>query len=518
MAKKKKKNKTNKKYMIYGIPIILGVLLVILLSLSSNRPIPIQATFSEIHPTELVNSISVKGMVESVDKNNVYTSLPFRTKTVNVKTGDHVNPGQVLCVLDTEDLELSIEQLKAETDSALKASQVNLENAQRVYDNVSRDYNNNSDFQVKAAKLSLDNAKKNYSDALNDYDGKTDANVTAAESAVTSAKLDLDVKETAYQNNKLLYDNGALPEDAFTQSENLFKDASNRYNDALKNLETVKTAQTRALDQLKNAQDTAQTNYNNVVTSQERALEQAKNSLDAAQAAYDNTLAATANIKKLEKQMDDSVVRASAAGTVTAVFAEAGAVNTGLLFVIEDTGHLKIESSVREYDYAKVQTGMEVIIRSDSTGDNEYQGVVSAIDPAAVKDAWGATSSVSDAEFGVTVNITSADTPLRIGMNTRLELVLEKKSDVYSVRYDAVTVNDKGENIIFAAEGAGSGAYKIRQITVDMGMSNDFYQEITSQELKDGMKVMNDASAITNEIKNLNKTVDKIDGMRFTFV
>jgi multidrug efflux pump subunit AcrA (membrane-fusion protein) len=531
-----------------------------------------------------VDSITVKGTVESVNKHNVYTLLNFRTKEVNVRNGDHVEKGQVLCVLDTEDLSLSIEQLKAELDmsqqgsltqyelnkkvyeeasaglsgntnaqmisaaNALETAKANLDNAQRTYTNMFQDFTDNNDYQVETARLNLENAEKNYDTALKDFNNNTDASVTAAGSAAESARLNLAVMESEYQNNKILFDNGVIAEAVFKQSENLYNDAVNKNNDAQKNLEAVKSAQINALDQLKSVLKTAQTNYNSVLTSQDRSLEQAKKTLDMAKAAYENAVAAydasatsaeldlsrlqaslktseialnndamLINIKRLQKQLDDSVVKAPDSGTITAVYAQEGAIATGLLFIIEDTDSLRISSSVKEYDYTKVKTGMEAIIKSDSTGDDEYIGVISSVAPAATKNAIGEIASNYDVEFGITVDITSPETPLRIGMNTRLELVLEKKSGIYCVRYDAVTENENGQTVIFVAEDSGSNAYKLKRIVVDVGMSTDFYREISSEELKDGLKVINDANAIITALKNLDKTPDKINGIEFTF-
>jgi len=532
-----------------------------------------------------VNSIKVKGTVESVNKSNVFTSLGFRVKEVAVHIGDYVEEGQVLCVLDTEDLEMSIEQLKAELDisqksslnqyennqriydeangdmsnnrnaqvvaaeNSMKSAWVNLQNAQRVYNDLYQDYVNNSDYQVEASMQSMENARRNYEDAVKDLNDNTDPNVTAAENAAANAKLDLDTKELTYSNNKILYDNGIISEQEYNQSFNLYSDAKNRYDSAQTNFDNAKTSQSRTLEQLKNALDMAESNYNNAVTSQKRSLEQAKNTLDAAQTAYSSALdsynsASSAarqgvdtyksnlnnsaialnkdsmliNIQRLEKQLSDSVIKSPKAGTVTAVYAKEGSVVTGLLFVIEDTEHLKISSSVKEYDYSKVQAGMEVIIKSDSTGDTEYYGVISRIDPAAVKNTLGETLSINDVEFGITIDITSENTPLKIGMNTNLSLVLEKKSDIYCVRYDAVVENEKGENVVFIAENSGSGVYRLRQIAVEIGISNDFYREISSEKLKEGAKVMNDVSMIISELKRLDIPYDKVDGLRFRLI
>jgi multidrug resistance efflux pump len=120
----------------------------------------------------------------------------------------------------------------------------------------------------------------------------------------------------------------------------------------------------------------------------------------------------------LERQLEEATIKAPISGTVTAVIAKEGAVGAGLLFVIEDTENLRITTRFREYDIARVETGMEVAITSDATGSAVYTGVISRINPAAV-------ISASVVEFEVEVVVTSHDTGLRIGTNTRINIILD---------------------------------------------------------------------------------------------
>ena len=121
----------------------------------------------------------------------------------------------------------------------------------------------------------------------------------------------------------------------------------------------------------------------------------------------------------LGRQMENAVIRSPANGVVTAVYAREGAVGMGLLFVIDDTDNLKITTSFREQDLGRVRTGMGVIITSDATGNAEYAGTISRINPAA-------SAFAPVAEFEAEVLVTSPNTGLRIGMNTRLNIILER--------------------------------------------------------------------------------------------
>ncbi|MDR1542044.1 MAG: HlyD family secretion protein [Clostridiales bacterium] len=503
---------------ICGVSLVIGTSLLIFLVLLSSKEITLKGTFTEMQPRDLVDSITVKGVVESVNKKNVYTQLNFLIKEVKAQIGDHVEAGQDLCVLDTEDLALSIEQLKAELDISQKSSLSRYEMNKNLYEEASYNLSKNNNAQVisasnvlESARQSLKSAQRVYDDALKDYNDKTDAAVTSSENTLASAKLSLEAKKEEYEKNKLLFESGAVSEYVFTQSENLYNDALNTLNTAQTNYDNAVKLQSRSLEQAKEALDAADSAYKNAsaayssaLSSAEQDLSISKSNLDSAEIALNND-AMLINIQRLEKQLEDSIIKAPDAGTVTAVFAKEGSIANGLLFVIEDTEHLRISSSVKEYDYTKIGTGMEVIIKSDSTGDDEYYGVISKVAPAAVKNALGETSSSSDVEFGIEVDITT-ETPLKIGMNTRLELVVEKKTGIYCVHYDSLVTDEEGGTFIFVAESAGADTYRLKYIPVEVGMSTDFYLEILSEELKEGMKVMNDAVAVNEAIKALNKT------------
>ena len=55
----------------------------------------------------LEDSISATGTVQSSDVSNVTTDLKYTVKTVDVQVGDSVEAGDVICTLDTSDLEIA---------------------------------------------------------------------------------------------------------------------------------------------------------------------------------------------------------------------------------------------------------------------------------------------------------------------------------------------------------------------------------------------------------------------------
>ena len=73
-----------------------------------------------------------------------------------------------------------------------------------------------------------------------------------------------------------------------------------------------------------------------------------------------NTAVTQESIRQLNQTLDDTKITAPVSGTVTAVYASVGSSGSGLLFVIEDTEHLVVSTSVKGYDLGDVKTGMTV--------------------------------------------------------------------------------------------------------------------------------------------------------------
>jgi len=69
--------------------------------------------------------VHASGNVKSGDVRNVYVKAPGRISQINVQNGDHVNPGDVLMTLDSDELDQTIRELSA----TLLTEQVNLQDS-----------------------------------------------------------------------------------------------------------------------------------------------------------------------------------------------------------------------------------------------------------------------------------------------------------------------------------------------------------------------------------------------------
>ncbi len=462
---------------------------------------------------ELIDSISVKGVIESTNSKNVYTTLNYKIKNVNFEEGDTVKAGEVLCELDVADLERQIKQRRAEIEATQNTNSNQLSASQRSYQdalNILNSGNNsaiiNAENSVKSAEISLSNAQKNYDEKISEMNNNTNSAIINAQNSLKSAELDLNTKKKALEDNQILYNEGIISYETFHQSEVALETAQNTYDSALSSLDNAQNALQTEIDNLKKSLDSANVTFNNAVDSEEAARisadQEIKNQRDkvtSAEVSLNND-SQLVSLQNLEDQLKDAQVKAPIDGTITAVYAKEGASSNGLLFVIEDTNDLKITSKIKEYDAGRIALGQEVLIKTDVTGDQVFNGVIDKIAPTSIKSNNGEVMPTNDVEFKTEIKVLSKDPILKIGMNTRLTIVIDKLENVFHLPYDSVIEKENGESVIFSVEPNANEPEKFKavEIPVTTGMLTDFYIEISSDALYEDMKIISDPTDIYN--------------------
>lgn len=308
--------------------------------------------------------------------------------------------------------------------------------------------------------------------------------VASAQTGVASAEAQLDAAKDARSGSTL------------TQLEQGI-DSARRSVDSAELQEDIAKAQQDAAEQ---SADTAKQQQAATENSIAQQIDTLKDNLIGSQIAAQSTKSQEIAIQSLQDTLADATITAPVSGVVTAVYAEEGQPGNGLLFVIEDTDALKITTNIREYDVGNIEVGMPVVIRSDATGDKEISGTVTYIAPAANKTENGNTLTADDStvEFEAEVQVNDADSGLRIGMNTRLTVLLEERSDVYGVPYDSVVEKADGSEVVYAVEPSSEkeGSYVVTEVPVTTGLETDFYIEVSGDGITDGLSIVSDPQSV----------------------
>lgn len=371
-------------------------------------------------------------------------------------------------------------------EKEMKKAQAAFNAAQTEYDQIEAEWQPAYEKYIAAqtAKDEAVAAQESAATAASSVASSAYSGVASAQTGVASAEAQLDAARDARNGSTL------------TQLEQGIASA-NRSVDSAELQEDIAKAQQDAAEQ---SADTAKQQQAATENSIAQQIDTLKDNLIGSQIAAQSTKSQEIAIQSLQDTLADATITAPVSGVVTAVYAEEGQPGNGLLFVIEDTDALKITTNIREYDVGNIEVGMPVVIRSDATGDKEISGTVTYIAPAANKTENGNTLTADDStvEFEAEVQVNDADSGLRIGMNTRLTVLLEERSDVYGVPYDSVVEKADGSEVVYAVEPSSEkeGSYVVTEVPVTTGLETDFYIEVSGDGITDGLSIVSDPQSV----------------------
>ena len=451
----------------------------------------------------LEDSISATGTVQSSDVSNVTTDLKYTVKTVNVQVGDSVEEGDVICTLDTSELEESIRKLQESLADAKAEAQKQYEKAQasltEAEENVKSTYDD-----MKEAEDERDSAKSAYETAaaaVKSYQAEVDAANAdlltklnarqAALDAYTAAGGTVDengdpVTSATSEAASTAADLSALA-DALVKANGEYKSAEQTLKTAEANLQTAQsasnyTALSSAYNQAQTAYEQAKTTYENAIKTSETAEE----SRDTALENY-NKAGESDELEELQSQLEKCTLKAETSGKVTAENATVGSAIEGTAATIQDTDSLKISITIAEYDIDGVSEGMHAVITSDVI-DGEINGTLTQISPTA--SGGGSSSSTFSAE----VTVDDENSGLLIGTNAKVQIIQSTTEDVFTVPLDAIEEKEDGTSVIYVQSGEENGEPIFEEVQVVVGATNDYYAEVSGVDLEEGMIVRASAS------------------------
>ena len=292
--------------------IVIGVLAAVAVGVMVFRPtdtgtIALPVELSPLQKTTLRSTISTNGNVESTDSVNVYTNLTYPVKDILVEVGDHVNEGDVLCVLDSEDLQQQITQKQLSLATASANNQQQIETNQKKYDDAMETLNAGLNTELNTAQQNVNDAKRKVDQAQKDLDAaksKLDSNLNteliSAQSAYDTASTALGRAEKALKDrrNKL----GSY----YSDLERDYEEALKKYERAVKNddddVEELKADVLECKQALTDAENEADALY--MKGTETLSVDQLRRNVTDAQQAYDT---AKQNLDAAKKAVDDQL-------------------------------------------------------------------------------------------------------------------------------------------------------------------------------------------------------------------
>lgn len=213
--------------------------------------------------SNLENSISESGTVESAMSMAVYSTLSYPVMRVSVDVGDYVEEGDLLAQLDGESIQDQISSQEVSLAVATQSSTVSQKTAQDNYDNYKEGLDSGLNSSLLSVQTQADSAYDIYIKAQNAYDRYSEnldkgenSSLLSAQSALNTAKSALSTAQASYDsaNSALTAAKEALQtaecdkaQAAYDAALQSLTDAQIKYNTQLK---TYNAANTTADDTL----------------------------------------------------------------------------------------------------------------------------------------------------------------------------------------------------------------------------------------------------------------------------
>lgn len=396
---------------VIGAAILVGIVYFAFL-----RKPKVQYNTLEAQKGELAQTVSVTGTLKANDTISLNFEMSGRITNVKVKVGQTVSRGDVLAVLNDDNLQLAADQAKSNLDKARAQA------------------GENSDV-IHTDEVAVDNAEN----ALDDTKRLNDANVEAADQDAKDAKKKLDDAQEYY--NQVKSESGT--DSSTTKSAKLTLDtAEGSYNAA------------------KKAQDVVDQTADLAETEAQNTLNAAKANLDAARSRF-VAAADDANVAGFEaayetalNNLDKATLRAPSAGVIKEVNFKVGEVYGGTISNINTSGDFAkmisfddiLEVKVPESDIAKVKVGQTASVSFDAfSADEKFGATVASIEPSA--------TVVQDVvDYIVKLAMDANDPRFKDGMSADVDISIEKKQNVIAIPQRAVQDKD-GKKIAQVLEG-----------------------------------------------------------------
>ncbi len=477
--------------------LIIGLVAVLIYRSSSSSKVTYEGSIETVETRTIANSISGTGVVNSTDMEEVTygSSTSILTsgasvQKVYVEEGDVVGAGDIICQFDTEDLEDSGESLQKQRDRL-----------QEQYDDVSLDK-----WETRVEQNEQD-AK--YDEQVTKNQQDRDYNLRVAWGNYSTSVTNYNNAAAEAANAKQAYDDYiAGGGNAWDMQGSYLKSQQTAAETSMSTYSTEAKTYKAEIDTLREEDDQdlldAKADYDEAV---DDTVETYDDTLEDLQESIDDV---DEEIADNNQAIADCTVRCTMGGTVTAVNVKEGFSFSGsVVAVIEGVETFLIEAEISEYDIPDVEVGMDVLVKTDATRDQELTGRVTYVAPRATgtgESDSGSLSSLtagldlgsmtgsssSGATFLVRIGDLEQNSRLRLGMNASVSILTNSAADALSIPFDALQTDEEGQyyvELVTSGDDPSDENFATKQVYVTLGLEGSYYVEIEGDGIVEGAKI-----------------------------
>lgn len=251
---KKKKGKRKKWIMVVSACLVLAVCAAWFFSImagSSNQASLVLSDTTVLQYTDLKNSISTSGRVESANSTMVYSTQSYIVKSVNINLGDYVEEGQLLAELDDQSIQDQISSQEVSISASASSSAEQIKSAQANYDNYKYGLDNGLNSSLNSAENQVQSSYESYEKAVLTYERYRDSLDVGENTTLINAESSLRNAEYTLANAEASLDTA---DSAYADARDNLHDTEEELGRARSNMESLKNqkaALEKELEELK---------------------------------------------------------------------------------------------------------------------------------------------------------------------------------------------------------------------------------------------------------------------------
>lgn len=392
----------------------------------ANRATPkldIAALTVPVAAKDVTLRITASGKVVPVQSVNLSPKTSGRLVQLLVEQGDRVEQGQVIARMDDTDLQAQLTKARAN----LAQSQAQLDETRA----------GSRPEEIAQAKARLDQAQAQLDQARTSRPEE----IAQSQAQVDAAQARVNLTSSRVERNRRLASQGAIAQDAL--DEVIADDRSAKAN--------LREAQRRLAEVRSGSRSEEVAQRQAAVAEARQALQQLENGSRPEQIAQAqaSVAAAASEVKAIQVQLADTIIRAPFAGIVTQKYATEGAFVTPTTSasstasatstsIVAIARGLEVLAQIPEVDIGQIKQGQSVEIVADAYPNQVFKGQIRLISPEAVVE-----QNVTSFQARIAL-VTGQDT-LRSGMNVDLTILGAAVKDALVVPTAAIVTNKQGQ-------------------------------------------------------------------------
>lgn len=446
---------------------------------------PIAVETARVQRGTVLESLDEDGLVRSDVEADLAVPVAGRLERLLVRTGDRVQQGQLIAVVERDTQQASTARAEAELRAAETAV------AQAAQRAAAEDV---------AAEAAVDEAEAAASAAearlQTVEEGTRRQDLVSARAAVAHAEASLREAESGAARARNLLDRGYIPPAEEEAARTRLAGARTALQQAQARLSLAQEGPRGSEREAARAdRDRAAAVRRSAEARRLQALTAARE-VEAAEARLE---AARAAVQQARAGLTQAEVRAPRPGVITLEEVEPGETVTPQtrLARIVDPAKVWVEVLIDENDRGKIREGQEVQLLSDAWPDRPAKGRVASIDAYAQlkRVLRGTPTQDEDRVFRARVDILPGGPPLQPGMSVFAEVVLRKLDDVLFISREAVVTREGDWFAFVARDGRAEqrkldvGVRDIQRVQILKGLAEGEDVVLNPGNLQDGARL-----------------------------